>query len=104
MILLGLYTAWRVVHSEYYLKGDPEGSSTGTVDATAGTCLLVAPAPNGSGSDDVESPPAEQSPEPACRGARAARCLLGLKERLLATVVGTIHGVAGAFCLSSFFW
>ncbi len=99
MILLGLYTAWRAVHSEYYLKGSSDPPSSSTAIPTVATPLMLAvPARNGP-KGDVEAPPAAQKTEaPSSRSrSRAVRCLRGLKERMLATVVGTVHGVAGAF-------
>jgi hypothetical protein len=114
MILLGLYTAWRAVHSEYYLKGDQTSSTGTTASATAGTPLLLVPAPTGP-KGDVEAPAPQQhqhreKAEPpaataaTAEGSRAARWLRGLKERMLATVVGTVHGVAGAFSSPPPFW
>jgi len=99
MILLGLYTAWRAVHSEYYRKGSSDPPSSSTAIPTVATPLMLAvPARNGP-KGDVEAPPAAQSAEaPSSRSrSRAVRCLRGLKDRMLATVVGTVHGVAGAF-------
>lgn len=102
MILLGLYTGWRAVHSEYYLKGD-----SGSDSPTPATPLLSTPSPV-----DVEAPPQVQKEEKQEKAAapcsRAVKWLRGLKERMLATVVGTVHGVAGACvwlgCVVGWLW
>lgn len=133
MILLGAYTGWRALHSEYYLKGDRFRSSD-SILPTAHTPLLLPAAARRQGLGD-EVKVEEGRPSSAVSSAAAATgftgpvdwaqqqakaeakadgssggggdggfvtWLQGLKERMLATVVGTVHGVAGAYrCLSA---
>ena len=119
MILLGLFTTWRAVHSEYYASNKSSNgrgerdtddattttSSSTTSPPTAATPLLPLPRGGGDGDGDVEAgPTAKQARAQASSSSAAAafksssrllRRLRSLRERMLATLVGTVHGVAG---------
>ena len=118
MILLGVYTGWRAVHSEYYLHKGDDDAKTHTPPLpppllpTAHTPLLPPPpAPAqqqvemnvGEGQttpSKLQQPPPQPQPKHEHEGGgdrSMVKWLRGLKERMLATVVGTVHGVAGAF-------
>lgn len=108
MILLGLFTGWRAVHSEYYQKGDAaDNDSPLPPPPTAGTPLLPPQSSSSSssggggeektaaGAGDVEAGGAAAVNASGSGSSKAATWLRGLKERALALVVGCVHGVAG---------